>query len=92
MSIQTTRRDTDLTTQLLRKTLEIPNWFPDKRVDTMRLSVNITVIKRYIYSLQRSCEGYIFTPVCHSVYGGRSASVHAGIPHPPLGTGTPPRE
>ena len=41
MWIQTTRRDTDLTTQLLRKTLEIPNWFPDKRADTMWLPVSI---------------------------------------------------
>ena len=29
------------------------------------------------------CEGYVFTPVCHSVHRGVSASVHAGIPHPP---------
>ena len=44
----------------------------------------------YFYRLQRSCgQGNIFTPVCHSFcsQGGRgSASVHAGIPHPP-----PPR-
>ena len=36
------------------------------------------------YRPQRSCgQGNIFTPVCHSVHGGVSASVHAGIPHPP---------
>ena len=29
------------------------------------------------------CEGYIFTRVCHSVHGGVSVSVHAGIPPPP---------
>ena len=37
------------------------------------------------YRPQRSCEGYVFTPV-HLSTGG-SASVHAGIP---LGAGTPP--
>ena len=25
------------------------------------------------------CKGYVFTPVCHSVHRGGSASVHAGI-------------
>ena len=39
------------------------------------------------YSPQRSCEGYVFTPVCLST-GGWSASVHAGIPSPP-GARTP---
>ena len=47
-----------------------------------------------------SCGGYIFTPVCHSVHGRGSASVHVGIPPPdqapppgadPLRPGTPPR-
>ena len=28
-------------------------------------------------------QGYIFTGVCDSVHRGASASVHAGIPHPP---------
>ena len=38
----------------------------------------------YIYRPQRSCEGYVFTGVCLSTGGGGvSASVHAGIPHPP---------
>ena len=32
-------------------------------------------------------EGYVFTPVCHSVHRGVSASVYAGI-HPP-GANTP---
>ena len=51
-----------------------------------------------IYLLQiftvriRSCEGYVFTPVCLST--GGSASVHAGIPPPgsrhPLGSRHPP--
>ena len=57
------------------------------------------------YRPQRSCKGYVFTPVCLST--GGSASVHAGIPpsspshsrppssrHPrsrhPLGADTPP--
>ena len=47
------------------------------------------------YRPQRSCEVYVFTPVCHSVHRGKGfASVHAGIPpprsrHPPR-PGTPP--
>ena len=41
------------------------------------------------YRPQRSCgQGNIFTLVCHSVHRGVSASVHAGIPHPP-GADTP---
>ena len=46
------------------------------------------------YRPQRSCgRRYVFTGVCHSVNGGVSASVHAGIPHPsPLGADTPPPE
>ena len=37
-----------------------------------------------IYRPQRSCgQGNIFTPVCHSVHRGGSASVHVGIPPPP---------
>ena len=38
------------------------------------------------YRPQRSCgQGNVFTRVCHSVHRGVgvSASVHAGIPHPP---------
>ena len=36
-------------------------------------------------------QGNIFTPVCHSIHSGGSASVHAGIPPPPPGTRyTPP--
>ena len=39
---------------------------------------------KYFYRPQRSCgQCYIFTPVCHSVHGGGSASVHAGIPTNP---------
>ena len=48
------------------------------------------------YRPQRSCDGYLFTPVCLSM--GGSASVHAGIPHgsdtpwdqTPPGAGTTP--
>ena len=44
------------------------------------------------YRPQRSCgQGNIFTPVCHSVHGGGSASVHAGIPHSPWEQ-TPPEQ
>ena len=28
------------------------------------------------------CEGYVFTRVCHSVHGGGSAPVHAGMHNP----------
>ena len=48
------------------------------------------------YRPQRSCgQGNIFTPVCHSVHRGGSASMHAGIPTPPdqvdpPGPGRPP--
>ena len=38
------------------------------------------------------CEGYVFTPVCHSVHGvgGVSASMHAGIYTPWADTPPPP--
>ena len=32
---------------------------------------------QHYYRPQRSCEGYVFTPVCHSVHGG---STWAGTP------------
>ena len=49
------------------------------------------------YRRQRSCgQGYVFTPVCDSVPGGVSASVHAGIPptwsRHHLGADTPPEQ
>ena len=45
----------------------------------------------FCYRPQRSCDqGNIFTPVCYSVHGGGSASVHAGIP-PPYPRSRPPR-
>ena len=40
------------------------------------------------------CEGYVFTCVCHSVHGGVSASMHAGIPpqeQTPLQGADPPQ-
>ena len=39
--------------------------------------------KRVIITIRNEvCEGNVFTPVCHSVHWGVSASVHAGIdPH-----------
>ena len=44
----------------------------------------------YHYRPQRSLgQGCIFTGVCDSVHRGGSASVHAGIPHPP--SRQPPR-
>ena len=39
------------------------------------------------YRPQPSCKGYVFTPVCLSTVG--SASVHAGLPHPPPGADPP---
>ena len=57
----------------------------------------------FITARKRSLgQGNIFTPVCHSVHGGGSASVHDGIPpfppdqaspdqSPPPKPGTPPR-
>ena len=41
------------------------------------------IYEQYNYRPQRSCgQSNIFTPVCHSVHRGVSASVHAGIPPP----------
>ena len=42
------------------------------------------------YRPQPSCEGYVFTGVCLSTGGVVSASVHAGIPHPPPQSRYPP--
>ena len=47
-----------------------------------------------IYRPQRSCEGYVFTPVCHSVHRGGvclSACWDTTTPPPP-GADTPPQE
>ena len=40
------------------------------------------------YSPQRSCEGYVFTPVCHSVHGGGLPQCMVGYPTP-SGAATP---
>ena len=49
------------------------------------------------YRPQRSCEGYVFTPVCHSVSRGRGVCLSSACPleyHPPgsrpPGPGSPP--
>ena len=60
----------------------------------------VTCVFPKYYRPQRSCEGYVFTPVCHSVRGGEVPGqvppwdqVH---PHPPdkytLRAGTTPRQ
>ena len=42
------------------------------------------VLYQYLPAATNCGQGNIFAPVCHSVHGGGvSASVHAGIPHPP---------
>ena len=57
-------------------------WLPV--VQVICCSTEMSVLLLYqnndIYHLQRSCKGYVFTPVCLSK--GGSASVHAGIPPP----------
>ena len=55
---------------------------------TLLISSRNWLSKMYNYRPRRSCEGYVFTPVCLST--GRSASVHAGIPPPP--EQTPPEQ
>ena len=59
---------------------------------SLRLHFICSKIELDHYRPQRSCgQANIFTPVCHSVHRGGSASVHAGIPPPPPpGPGRPP--
>ena len=45
-------------------------------------------MKYYHYRLQRSCEGYVFTPVCYSVHRGGLPECMLGYHHP-LGADTP---
>ena len=51
--------------------------------------------KKHFYRPQTKLrKGYVFTPVCHSVHGGMSAPVHAGIHTSPVHTPpgqTPPK-
>ena len=43
--------------------------------------------KKHFYRPQTKLrKGYVFTPVCHSVHGGMSAPVHAGIHTSPVYT------
>ena len=68
----------------------------DKPIQPVTINTKLnSTMDPHFYRPQRSCgEGNIFTPVCHYVHGGVSASVHAGIPpwsrHPPPGADTPP--
>ena len=50
---------------------------------------NTTV--RYLPPANEVSEGYVFTPVCHSVHRGVCASVHAGI-HPQEADNPSPRK
>ena len=57
----------------------------------------LLLVKAIFTARKRSLgQGNIFTPVCHSVHRGGSASVHDGIPPPPSRhppeAGTPPQE
>ena len=45
----------------------------------------MSITTRFLLPANEGCEGYVFTPVCHSVHRG-SASVHDGIADPLLGT------
>ena len=61
---------------------------------------SLVVLSMNYYRPQRSCEGYVFTPVCHSVHGGVCLSAcwdttppdqaHPPPEHIPLGLGTKP--
>ena len=51
----------------------------------------------YFYRPQRSCEGYVFTPGCHSVHRGGLPQCMLGYhappeQTPPPGPGTPPEQ
>ena len=65
----------------------IPTPIMTKWVCNPFTSVSVSVLASlnssayYNYRPQQSCgQGNIFTPVCHSVHRGVSASVHGGIP------------
>ena len=64
-------------------------WRPSRRLDIYGIKPTRFILTWNFYRPQRSCgQGNIFTPVCHSVHRGGSASKHAGIPTPP--TSHPP--
>ena len=75
----------------------IPCCQSSHKIPPFQVHIQLSV---FYYRPRRSCgQGNIFTPVCHSVHRGGSASVHAGIPpradaprsrHPR--EQTPPRE
>ena len=46
------------------------------------LDLPLISLMEYLPPANEVCEGYVFTPVCHSVHRGMSASVHAGIHTP----------
>ena len=74
-----------------------PDVSTDGEVSMWSLPHTHPTVMLSFYRPQQSCGGYIFTPVCHSVYGGGwSALVYAGIPPPtwsrdPLGSRHSPR-
>ena len=52
------------------------------------------MLKSFLAATKCCGQGNIFTPVCHFVHGGGSASMHAGMPPPwdqadPPGSDTP---
>ena len=47
-------------------------------------------LTRDFYHLQRSCEGYVFIPVCHSVQRGGGVCLNACWDTTPLGADPPP--
>ena len=56
----------------------------------MSLSESVSMGNIPIFTARNEVgQGYIFTGVCDSVHRGGSASVHAGIPHPPSKAGPP---
>ena len=52
----------------------------------------LQIILGWIFTGRNCGQGNIFTPVCHSVQRGGSASMHAGIPSPPRPSRPPPEQ
>ena len=69
----------------------------------VRILLECILVTIYLYHPQRSCKGYVFTRVCHSVHRGRGSTCAGTSPqtrytpnppdqvHPPR-PGTPPRQ